>query len=448
MHILFISEYYPPVIMGGGEINLATLAQALADHNQTNPNTENIKVSILTSPSPNLSEIEIHPNITIYRRLNTGSSPSSFLGNLSRFLLLKRSIIKQTKKIIEQQNHPIDIIHFIGGTIIAAKKLKQHLKKSNQHLPLFATIESYPALCPKGDRWYKQKQPCTVKCTLSNFLTCQSHCTEIGKMKNAWYLKYNPLFLLVTYQYYYQRNQALQHCHLIAISKYVQNLLQQQNLQSTIIPNILDIAPFKQANQKSSSSLTTQPSNHRTASSPNYPTATPPLRLLYLGSLIKSKGPHILLQALKEINPNTYHLNLYGNGIMKPQLQTYITTNNLNAAIHPPVLYEQIPALYANANLILFPSIWPEPFGRIPIEAHAANKIVIASNIGAIPELTTSSDILFTPGNSTELHQIITQQITLFKKKNIPQQSLEQWLPKTITTAILKQYKESTIRKV
>ncbi len=425
MHILFISEYYPPIIMGGGEINLSTLANSLAQ-------TKDIKVSILTSSSPNLPEIEIHPNLTIYRRLHTGSSPSSLLGNLSRLLFLKHSINKQTKKIIQQQNHPINIIHFIGGTIIAAKQLNQHLKNTKSNILLFATIESYPTLCPKGDRWYKQQKPCTIKCTPPKFLSCQSHCTEIGKMKNPWYFKYNPLFLLTTYYYYHQRNQSLKYCHLIAISKYVQNLLHQQNHQSTIIPNILDTKPFE---------ISTK--NHISTTTPN----TQPLRLLYLGSLIESKGPHIILQALKDINPTLYHLNLYGNGIMKPQLQTYITTHRLNAAIHPHASYEQIPTLYSNTDIIIFPSLWPEPFGRIPIEAHAANKIVIASNIGAIPELTTSSDILFTPGNSTELHQIITQQINL-KKKNIPKYVLEQWLPHTITSSLLEQYKKSTIQKV
>ncbi len=437
MHILFISEYYPPITMGGGEINLATLVTALANPPQNNPNTptntrtEDIKISILTAKHTSLPEIEIHPNLTIYRRLRTGSSPSELLGNLSRLLFLKRSIITQTKKLLEQQNNPIDIIHFIGGTIITTPQLK----KIFPSVQLFATIESYPTLCPKGDRWYKQQQPCTVKCTLSTFLTCQSNCSEIGKMKNTWYLKYNPLFLFLTYYYYHQRNSSLKHCHLIAISKYVQNLLAQQNHHSTIIPNILDITPFEQANKKSS----LRPPAPRT-------TAPLPLQLLYLGSLIESKGPHIILQALKDLPSTNYHLNLYGNGIMKGQLQTYITTNNINATIHPPVPFEQIPTIYANADIILFPSLWPEPFGRIPIEAHAAGKIVIASNIGAIPETVNENDTLIAPNDPQILKNAIIESLNnkSFKqtsKKTIPDQK---YTPEIIIKQLKKLYNQKT----
>ncbi len=442
MHILFISEYYPPQIMGGGEINLSTLVNALAAQNQNNPTTnqEPITISILTSSSPNLPKIEIHPNLTIYRRLTTGSTPSSLLGNLSRFLFLKHSILKQTKKITQQQNHPIDIIHFIGGAIIAAKKIKQHIKKNknttNCPLPLFATIESYPTLCPKGDRWYKQQKPCAIKCTLPKFLSCQSSCTEIGKMKNHWYLKYNPLFLLLTYYYYHQRNQALKCCHLIAISKYVQQLLKQQNHESIIIPNILDTKPFE-----------TEKKKHINTIKPD----TQPLNFLYLGSLIESKGPQIILQSLKDINNTSYHLDIYGNGIIKTQLQQYITKHNLNATIHPHVTYEQIPSIYQNGDIILFPSIWPEPFGRIPIEAHASGKIVIASNIGAIPETVTKNDILIAPNNPEALKNAI---IELLNNKSFKQTSKKnkesketKYLPETIITKMQQTYNTPSINK-
>jgi len=435
MHILFISEYYPPAIMGGGEINLQTLINSLTNSTTNTPpnptNTQNIHISLLTSSSPNLPKIEIHPNLTIYRHLTTGSSPSSLLGNLSRLLFLKHSILKQTKKIIQQQNHPIDIIHFIGGTIIAAKQLKAHLKKktpsSKQSIPLFATIESYPTLCPKADRWYKQQKPCAVKCTLPKFLSCQCHCTEIGKMKNSWYLKYNPLFFLLTYYYYHQRNQALNYCNLIAISKYVQNLLQQQGHQSIVIPNILDTKPFEIAKKI--------PQNKSNPS---------PLRLLYLGSLIESKGPHIILQSLKDINPTLYHLNLYGNGILKPQLQQYITKHHLNATIHPHAPYEQIPQLYQNADIILFPSIWPEPFGRIPIEAHAADKIVIASNIGAIPETVNKNDIIIPPNDPQALKNAIMELLDNKSFKQTKEQKVEsKYHLKTITTHLQQIYRNS-----
>src|SRR3989338_1713164 len=224
MHILFISEYYPPKIKGGGEINLSTLAKALAK-------SEHI-VSILTSQFPNLPVFEEQDGVKIYRRLKTGENPGSLSSNIVRSLLFPSSVQKEIKKLTSEINP--DIIHFIGTSIIAAPELK------SLHKPLFATIESYPTLCPKGDRFYHGKEECKITCTFTQFASCQKDSDEIGKMKNRWYFKYNPFFLAYTYNYYKRLNRALSSCTLISISKYVQQLMLQQNHQSRAIPNILE----------------------------------------------------------------------------------------------------------------------------------------------------------------------------------------------------------------
>lgn len=384
MNILFISEYYPPQIMGGGEINLQTIARALAQ--------ENHNISVLTAKFPHLPEQEIINKVHIYRKLRTGTTPDSLLQNLKRRIFFPSSITKHTQQLIielQQHHQKPDIIHFIGPSIIAAKQLKTHPKTKN--ISLFATIESLPTLCPKGDRFYKGKKECTFVCSLQKFLPCQQQSSEIGKMQNHWYLKYNPLFLLSIYHYYKQLNMALQYCHLIAISNYVQTILAQQQHHSIVIPNALDIKPFQDVTKQSTQKI----DNNNNKKKPS---------LLYLGSLTKYKGPQIILQAIKELN---CHFDLYGDGPLKSELQSYIIQHHIDATIHPPVAYNQIPQLYHQADIILFPSLWPEPFGRIPIEAHAAGKIVIASNIGAIPETVNQNDYLVPPGDPQALHNTI-----------------------------------------
>ena len=176
MKILFISEYFPPKIMGGGEINLSLLAKSLAK--------SGVNVSILTSHHQGLKRFEEQEGVKIYRLLNTGDNPEGILNNFKRSYSYPRSIIKQVKRI--SQKKTFDAIHLTGSSIISAKKLKI-LK-----IPLFATIESYPSLCPKGDRIYHNKTECKQKCTFPKFIFCQLRSTEIGKMKNRWFLKYNP----------------------------------------------------------------------------------------------------------------------------------------------------------------------------------------------------------------------------------------------------------------
>ena len=314
-----------------------------------------------------------------------------------------------------------DVIHFIGTSIIAAPTLK------SLHKPLFATIESYPALCPKGDRWFHGKEECKIVCSLRKFASCQKDSNEIGKMKNKWYFKYNPFLLAYTYNYYKKLNKALSYCHLISISKYVQQLLLQQNHQSTVIPNILDVKPFLVAKKKI---------QERSAEKKNTKT-----KILYLGSLIKSKGPQILLEASKGID---CRCDLYGEGNLKPELQEYIQKNNLDAEIHPPVSYEKIPQLYANTDLVVFPSIWPEPFGRIAIEAMAAGKPVIGSQTGAIEEtISLSSGILVKLGDITELRQAIEEGLKKTTKLKGQARPLQKYSQQEVTTKLIRRYQET-----
>ena len=371
MKLLFVSEYYPPKVMGGGEINLELLARALAK--------KGVEVFVLTSAHFGLRETEEKEGVTIYRKLRTGDNPSGLVENVKRSLVFPKSVVEEVKNITKKQQ--FEAIHFIGTSIIAAPKVK------SLGIPLFATIESYPTLCPKGDRIFHGKSECKVKCSFTKFLSCQRDSTEIGKMKNEWYLKYNAAGLSYIYHYYNQLNEALQYCNLIAISEYVQNLLQQQGQESTIIPNALDITKFK-----------IDPIKNETIKKEK-------IKVLYLGSLIRSKGAQVLLEAISGLDLES---QLYGEGVMKEELQQKIQKENLPAQIFAPLPYEQIPSLYAQADIIVFPSLWPEPFGRIAIEAMAAGKPVIGSAIGGIKEtIAEGTGILVEPGNSKQLREAI-----------------------------------------
>ncbi len=366
MKVLFVSEYYPPKIMGGGEINLELLAAALVQ--------KGVEVLVLTSYHPGLEKCEKKDGVLIYRKLKTGKNPSSAFENVKRSLVFPKSIVKEVTEIIKQQK--LDAVHFIGTSIMAAPKLK------DSKIPLFATVESYPTLCPKGDRIFHGKRECVIKCSFKEFLSCQLDSQEIGKMKNKWYLKYNAPALAYVYRYYQQLNEALPYCNLIAISEYVQGLLKQQGHESIVIPNALPVEKFKTVKNK----------NRK-------------IKLLYLGSLIKSKGAHVLVDAIHGLD---CEVDFYGEGVLKEELEQKIQQHKLPITLHDQVPYAEIPSLYAQADIVVFPSIWPEPFGRIAIEAMAAGKPVIGSAIGGIKEtITEGTGILVDPGNVKQLREAI-----------------------------------------
>ena len=343
MKVLFVSEYYPPQVMGGGEINLSLLTEALAKRS--------VEVTVLTSFYQEALRYEEKKGVKICRFLKTGSKPEGILTNVQRSYTFPRSVIKEVKCILKKEKY--DLLHFIGTSVIAAPALR------NLGIPLVATIESYPALCPKGDRIFHGKEECRIRCSFASFYSCQKDSKEIGKTKNTAFLKYNPFALSYIYSFHKQLQRSLPYCNLIAISTYMQKLLLQHGFKSSVIPNAIDVQNFKIFRKKE---------NEIPA-------------IVYLGSLIKSKGPHLALQAVKGL---PCHFDLYGDGSLREDLQKTIEKENIPATIHQPVPKEKVPEIYALADMVLFPSLWPEPFGRIAIEAMGGGKPIIYSAIKKI----------------------------------------------------------------
>jgi glycosyltransferase involved in cell wall biosynthesis len=52
---------------------------------------------------------------------------------------------------------------------------------------------------------------------------------------------------------------------------------------------------------------------------------------------------------------------------------------------------------FDNARVLLFPSYWPEPFGRIPVEAGTRGIPTVGSNRGGIPESVGDGGVLLDP---------------------------------------------------
>ena len=64
---------------------------------------------------------------------------------------------------------------------------------------------------------------------------------------------------------------------------------------------------------------------------------------------------------------------------------------------------------WRHAGIGLVPSLWPEPFGLVAVEAMRSGVPVVASRIGALPGIVADgvTGILVTPGNTTELRAAI-----------------------------------------
>ena len=117
-------------------------------------------------------------------------------------------------------------------------------------------------------------------------------------------------------------------------------------------------------------------------------------RLLYLGRLERLKGVDGLLNALGPVSTQLerpVHLTIAGDGGERASLEDLASGIRRN---HPAVSIEFAgwqdetgrARLLAGADALVVPSIWPEPFGLVGLEAAAAGLPAIAFRVGGIPE--------------------------------------------------------------
>lgn len=76
---------------------------------------------------------------------------------------------------------------------------------------------------------------------------------------------------------------------------------------------------------------------------------------------------------------------------------------------------EKLYELMASSDLVIIPSIWPEPMGRIAIEANYLGVPVVASRTGGLTEVVEDgvTGILVEPGSSVALARGIVKALSM-----------------------------------
>lgn len=116
-----------------------------------------------------------------------------------------------------------------------------------------------------------------------------------------------------------------------------------------------------------------------------------PIRLVFVGRLVKVKGVQIALQALKICaNRNlNFSFTIVGDGPYKKQLEAISKELRVDDYCTFAGMRTDVPQILENSDIFIHPCVWEEGFGIGIVEAMAAGKICICSNSGAIPEIIT-----------------------------------------------------------
>ncbi|MEM2956635.1 MAG: glycosyltransferase family 4 protein [Candidatus Pacearchaeota archaeon] len=380
MKILLISEYFPPKIFGGGEISSWLLAKNLSK--------QGIDVFILTSHFNEPKKYEEHEGVKIYRNLLTGKNPNSVIENFKRAVVFPFTTEKELIKLDKKEN--FDLIHCMNiNSIIGAAKAKEKVRK-----PMIAHINSPQLFCPSGTL-VRENKLCNETCSFLKFFKCFLRSGKISKVEKKFYLQYNPFFALYVYHRFKKRKKSLREMDFfIAVSNFMKNLLLREGIPEeriAVVPNMVELGKFSKLKVEQHD----------------------PARILYIGNYEKFKGPQILLEALREIKMD-YRANFYGAGSLEKWMKNFVKENNLQEKIKicGEVTYEKIPQIYEENDIVVFPSLIGEAFGRVALEAMASGKIVIASKIGGVVDIIENGkDGFLIEPQSSELKNLLERLI-------------------------------------
>ena len=131
--------------------------------------------------------------------------------------------------------------------------------------------------------------------------------------------------------------------------------------------------------------------------------------LTFIGRFYAIKGFNIYLKALVNIHKNGYKIKPYiiGRG-NNESMNNYLKSNFSQYLLRDPVPYNEMPKVYDNSDIIIVPSFY-ENCPAVVLEAMSSGKIVIASNVGGIPDIIQNgiNGFLFEKGNVVDLEEKI-----------------------------------------
>lgn len=166
-----------------------------------------------------------------------------------------------------------------------------------------------------------------------------------------------------------------------------------------------------------------------------HPTAVTPDRLITLarewrlpdganivmmpGRITRWKGHHVLIEAISLLQRNDVFCLMIGSdqgrSEYREELERSIEAKNLGGRVRIVDHCQDMPAAYMLSTVVVSASTDPEGFGRVPVEAQAMGRPVIATNHGGAREtiIPGQTGWLVEPGNAAVLAHAIDEALSL-----------------------------------
>ncbi len=363
MKILVLTNLYPPHYEGGYELHCYTVVKALQARGHT--------VEVLTSDHRFAADSSVSCESGVTRELKVHGlfgHPFVSIAKLARMELHNNRVLRQTLDRVKPE------LVYVWNLSGMSKSMLFSLERTG--LPTaFAICDHWIARAAKADvwlRWWNDRSGSLSKRMLRLLWIASGfrrHCHSAAPTLPATALKFRRVYFC---------SRALR--EFTAAAGYdVQH--------GEVIYCPLNISAYK-----------TKPR----------PASFPMQRLLYVGRLNDDKGIWTALRAMAVLRDKfSGSLSIYGRGLTDYEnaLKSFVQKENLRVTFYSPLLPEQMPAVYASHDALLFTSEWPEPFALTPLEAMASGLPVIGTMTGGSPELFRNREnaLTYTAGNAEEL---------------------------------------------
>ncbi len=174
------------------------------------------------------------------------------------------------------------------------------------------------------------------------------------------------------------------------------------------------------------------------------------------GRLTRWKGQLTFIEALAKLPHKDFEAVMVGDAQQRDayvaELMAAVDRHGLSQNVRIPGHCSDMPAAFMVADVIVAPSIEPEAFGRIAVEAQAMGRPLIASDLGAQTETVADgvTGFLFPPGDAEALANLILKALALTPEQRKDMQAkardrvLKSYTVDTMCAATLDIYRKLT----
>ena len=392
MKILFVCAGYLPSNIGGVELHVAALSRALRSQGH-----EVLVFCRDYAPARKEYDVvrDLHDGVPV-ARMNYKFS------DCDRFEMIYENpeITRIFKEVFE--DFAPDLVH-VHHLSCLSTDIVRTVKDAGT--PVLFTLHDFWMGCPRGQRITASLDPCS-EIRLSRCLPCLRELWPSffeGGGTTADREKANMADLKRLEDYHDHVRSILESAdRLITPSRFMKDIYVRYGIPEShieVVENGLDHGLFANLS----------------------PVRSPMTRVGYVGSILPSKGVHILIEAFKLIGGSDLRLDIWGEVLPFHKDTNYghrlaVLTKGWESSIEFHGRYENadLPGILENLDMLVVPSIWYEAFCLTVREGFLAGLPVICSNFGAMAEAVDDGDtgLLFNVGDCVDLSEKMKRLMT------------------------------------